>query len=91
MSAARYCPHWGTWRAPGDELEPTTRCTNPAHDRFTITTDQARRIVSADRARRRTVQARARQRRARIAARWLILAAFLAALGIAGHVEGLTP
>jgi hypothetical protein len=34
---------------------------------------------------------RARQRAARILARWVILAAFLAVLGLAGHLEGLTP
>ena len=34
---------------------------------------------------------RARQRAARIAARWMILAGFLAVLGLAGHLEGLTP
>lgn len=38
-----------------------------------------------------TARARARQRRAQAAARWLILAAGLAALGIAGQLEGLTP
>lgn len=34
---------------------------------------------------------RARQRAARILARWVILAGFLAVLGLAGHLEGLTP
>ena len=34
---------------------------------------------------------RARQRAARILARWIILAGFLAVLGLAGHLEGLTP
>lgn len=38
-----------------------------------------------------SARARARQRRAQAATRWLILAAGLAALGIAGHVEGMTP
>ena len=34
---------------------------------------------------------RARQRAARILARWVILAGFLAVLGLAGHLEGFTP
>ena len=38
-----------------------------------------------------SARTRARQRRAQAAARWLILAAGLAALGIAGHLESLTP
>jgi len=38
-----------------------------------------------------SARARARQRRAQAAARWLILAAGLAALGLAGYVEGLAP
>ena len=88
---AHYCPHWGTYRAAGDELEPTRACRDPWHHAHGISADAARHIVAADRWRRLERKRRARQRRAQIAARWAILAAFLAALGVAGWLEGLTP
>lgn len=89
--SGHYCPHWGTYRAPGDELEPTTYCREPWHHSQPISTDSARRIITADRRRLAERKRRARRRRAQAAARWLILAAGLAALGLAGYVEGLTP
>ena len=34
-SAFRYCTHWGTFRAPGDEDVPTVPCTDVSHQTHT--------------------------------------------------------